>query len=135
MTMSVLLVDDNPHFLRVLDRFLSQHGGDDVRVVGSIVGGRDALAQAAWLQPDVVLVDLKMPDVSGLQLLPPLRQTLPDAILIALSLMEPSQYRDDALAAGADAFVSKSSLECDLIPAIRRLALRASRRDMTPGEG
>lgn len=127
-TLSALLVDDNPHFLRVLDRFLSAYGDGTVRVVGSVVGGRDAVAQAVWLRPDVVLVDLKMPDVPGLQLLPELRKMLPDAMLIALTLMDSDEYREDTLNAGADAFVSKASLKCDLIPAIQRLAAREPRR-------
>ena len=120
--LSVLLVDDNPLFLRILDRFVSEHGEGDVRVVGTVVGGRDAVALAERLQPDVILVDLKMPDCPGLQLLPQLRKTRPDAILIALSLMDPDEYREATLAAGADEFVSKMSLERDLIPAIQRLA-------------
>ena len=127
-TLSVLLVDDNPHFLRVLDGFLSAHGDGDVRVVGSVVGGRGAVTQAERLQPDVILVDLKMPDVSGFELLPQLRRTLPDAILIALSLRDPDDCREDTLAAGADTFVSKASLECDLIPTIQRLAACAPQR-------
>ena len=122
MTLSVLLVDDNPHFLRVLDRFLTAHGDGDVRVVGTVVGGRDAIPQAERLRPDVILVDLKMPDCSGLELLPKFRKTLPGAILIALSLMDADECRDATLAAGANAFVSKTSLECDLLPAIQRLA-------------
>ena len=121
-TMSVLLVDDNRTFLRILTEFLSEHGEGALQVVGSVVGGQDAVAQAQRLTPDVILVDLKMPDVPGLQLLPQLRRTLPDAILIALSLRDPDECRDDTLAAGADAFVSKASLECDLLPAIQRLA-------------
>jgi DNA-binding NarL/FixJ family response regulator len=127
MTLSVLLVDDNPHFLRVLDRFLTVHGDGDLRVVGSVVGGQGAITEVQRLMPDIVIVDLKMPDVPGLRLLPQLRQTSPDTILIALSLLAMDESRDDALAAGADAFISKASLECDLIPAIRRCALR------TPG--
>ena len=128
MTLSALLVDDNPHFLRILDRFLSAYGDGTVRVVGSVVGGRDAVAQAVWLRPDVILVDLTMPDVPGLQLLPQLRRTLPDAVLIALSLRDPGEYQEDTIAAGADAFVSKASLECDLLPAVQRLASREARR-------
>lgn len=134
MPLSVLLVDDNPHFLRVLDRFLSQHGRGDLRIAGSVVGGRDAVAQAAWLQPDAILVDLKMPDVSGLQLLPQLRRILRDAILIALSLVDPDDFRQDVLAAGADAFVSKTSLERDLLPTIWELAHRRSRSAGVPTE-
>jgi DNA-binding NarL/FixJ family response regulator len=124
MSLSVLLVDDNPHFLRILDHFLAAHGRGDVRVVGTVEGGRDVVAEAERLQPDVILVDLKMPDVPGLQLLPQLRRTFPGAILIAMSLINPEECRDDTLAAGADAFVSKARIERDLIPAIRRLAAR-----------
>jgi len=132
MTLSVLLVDGNPHFLRVLDRFLAADGDGAVRVVGSVVGGRDAVTQAARLQPDVILVDLKMPDVPGLQLLPELRTMLPDAILIALTLMEPDECREDAWAAGADAVVSKASLAYDLLPTIQRFAAGAPRYTAAP---
>ncbi len=131
MTLSVLLVDDNPHFLRILDRFLEIHGAGAVQVVGTVMAGRDAVAEAARLRPDVVLVDLTMPEVPGLTLLPQLRRTLADAILIALSLRDPAEYRAAAVAAGADAFVSKTRLECDLLPAIQRLAARESRRGDT----
>jgi DNA-binding NarL/FixJ family response regulator len=134
-TLSVLLVDDNAHFLRILDRFLSVLGHRDVRVVGSVMGGRDALARAERLRPDVILVGLMMVDVPGLQLLPQLRRTLPDAILIALSVIDFDPYPNDALAAGADAFVSKMCLERDLLPAIQRLASRAPRLGMIPQEG
>ena len=106
--LSVLLVDDNPTFLRILARFLEEQGEDDLRVVGSVVGSRDALAEAERLKPDVLLLDLEMPDVPGLDLLPRLRKTLPDAILVALTLMDPDIFRSSVLAAGADAFVLKS---------------------------
>jgi CheY-like chemotaxis protein len=69
-----------------------------------------------------VLVDLQMPLRSGVALLPDLRARLPNARLIALTLMEPASVQATALAAGADAFVSKASLEHDLLPAIQGLA-------------
>lgn len=127
--LSVLLVDDNPTFLRILMRFLSEQSEVALRVVGSVAGGRDAMAQVRQLQPEIILLDLQMPDVSGLELLPQFRATLPDSVIIALTLMDPDTFRDATLAAGADGFVSKASLERDLIPAIRRLAsLEQTRR-------
>ena len=134
-TLSVLLVDDNPHFLRILSRFLSAHSEGTLRVVGSVMGGRDALARAERQRPNVILVGLMMVDVPGLQLLPQLRRTSPDAILIALSLIDFDPYRNDALAAGADAFVSKMCLERDLLPTIQQFASRAPRLGMIPLEG
>ena len=65
-----------------------------------------------------------MPDLRDLHLVRELRRTLPDANLIALSLMDPAEYGEVATAAGAEAFVSKASLECDLLPAIERRAAR-----------
>jgi DNA-binding NarL/FixJ family response regulator len=121
-TLSVLLVDDSRAFLRILAEFLSEFGEGALRVVGSVMGGKDAVAEAQRLTPDVVLLDLAMPDVSGMALLPRLREALPDAILIALTLADPNGAREATLAAGADAFVSKMTLDHDLIPTIQRLA-------------
>ena len=135
MPRSVLLVDDNPHFLQSLDRFLAVHGEAGAQVVGTVVGGRDAVGRAARLRPDVILVDLKTPDISGIELLPQLRRALPNAILIVLSLTEPAECEEGARAAGADAFVSTARLECDLIPTIQRFASRAPRRDRPPQGG
>ena len=127
-TLSVLLVDDNRTFLRILTEFLSEAGEGALRVVGSVLDGREAVVQAETLQPDVVLVDLQMPLQSGLALLPHLRTRLPNAILVALTLLDPDVYQAETLAAGADAFVSKMRLEHDLIPTIRQLASRRPRR-------
>lgn len=127
-TLSVLLVDDNRTFLRILAEFLSAHGEGALQVVGAVLEGREAVAQAETLQPDVVLVDLQMPLQSGLTLLPHLRARLPDAILVALTLLDPDMYQAAALAAGADAFVSKMRLEHDLLPTLHRLASRGPRR-------
>jgi DNA-binding NarL/FixJ family response regulator len=123
---SVLLVDDNQIFLETLARFLAQRSEGDVAVVGAAQGGRDALAYARRLRPELVLLDLAMPDLSGLAVLPKLRETLPAAILIALTLQDSDEIREAALAAGADAFVSKASLERDLLPTIREFAARCS---------
>ncbi len=124
MPLSVLLVDDNPYVLRLLGYILAGHGADAVQVIGAVMGGLGAIAQAWRLRPDVVLVDLTLPEGPGLTLLPRLRRTLPNAILIALSLLGRPAERD---AAGADGLVAKTRLARDLLPTIQRLAARAPR--------
>jgi DNA-binding NarL/FixJ family response regulator len=119
---SVLLVDDNPIFLRILAQFLEEQSEHAVSVVGSVDAGEKALRIAPCLRPEVVLIDLAMPEMHGLDLIPRLRASLPDAVIIALTLMDPQSYREAVLAAGADAFVSKATLEGDLLPTIQRLA-------------
>jgi DNA-binding NarL/FixJ family response regulator len=117
---SVLLVDDNPAFLRIATRFLEEH--EDVVVVGAAGGGEEALALAEDLQPDIVLIDLAMPGLSGLETIPHLRAVLPGVGIIALTMLDTNSYWQAALAAGADDFVPKASLDRDLLPAMRRVA-------------
>lgn len=116
---SVLLVDDNPTFLRITSRFLKKH--DDVDLVGTAGGGVEALSQAQELRPQVILLDLAMPDLPGLEVIPRLREVVPEMRIIALTMLDTEEYRKAALAAGADEFVPKADLNKDLLPAIRRV--------------
>lgn len=121
---SVLLVDDNPIFLRFAAQFLRECCTHEVTVVGTATGGAAALAQAADLHPQVIVVDLAMPGVSGLETIPRLRELHPDVGIVVLTQMEPAEYREAALAAGADEFVTKALLSTDLLFAIRRARQR-----------
>src|SRR3990172_3418617 len=120
---SVLIADDNPTFLRIVTRFLEEQSRKTVSVVATARGGEEALAQAEALRPQVVLIDLNMPGLSGLEAIPRLRRALPDAGIIAVTLLDTDAYRKAALAAGADDFVPKMTLNAELLPAIRRVAL------------
>jgi len=128
---SVLLVDDNPTFLRVAARFLQAHEG--VNVVGTANGGQEALVKAQDLRPQVILLDLAMPDLPGLQAIPRLREVVPQTGIIALTLLDTSGYRQAALSAGADDFIPKAALNTDLLPAIQRLA-QAGRDDASAAD-
>jgi two-component system response regulator NreC len=116
----VLLVDDHEPFLRAAADFLQRH--HELAVVGVLRGGEEALAQAQDLRPHVILIDLNMPGLNGLETISRLRVMLPEVGIIALTLLDPNAYRQAALAAGADDFVSKANLTTDLLPAIRRVA-------------
>jgi DNA-binding NarL/FixJ family response regulator len=116
----VLLVDDHEPFLRVATDFLQRH--HELVVVGTAREGEEALAQAQALHPQIILLDLNMPGLNGLETIPRLRVMLPEAGIIALTLLDVNIYRKPALAAGADDFVAKASLTTDLLPAIRRVA-------------
>jgi DNA-binding NarL/FixJ family response regulator len=115
---SVLLVDDNATFLQAATRFLQQY--KDITVVGTACGGQEAVPIARTLQPDVALVDLSMPDLPGLELIPRLRLALPKIRIIALTLLDSAAYQRAALAVGADGLVSKRRMSTKLLPAIRQ---------------
>ncbi|MDE3091112.1 MAG: response regulator transcription factor [Chloroflexota bacterium] len=118
---SVLLVDDNPVFLRVEKMFVEQYCQNEVVVVGVATSSEEALRQAQDLQPQLVLLDMEMPGMNDLQVIPHLKKILPQARIIMLALLDNHGYREAALAAGADDFVAKGSMSTDLLPAILRV--------------
>jgi DNA-binding NarL/FixJ family response regulator len=128
---SVLLVDDNPTFLRIAADFLRAH--EEVAVVGTASGGEEAVARAQHLRPQVVLLDLLLPDLPGLEVIPRLRSELPEVGIIAVTLMNDDGYRRAALAADADEFIPKAALNTDLMPAIRNVAETRCRSQNTRG--
>jgi len=121
---SVLVVDDHTTFLEIVIRFLQSQ--EDVVIVGTAHDGKEALLSARTLQPQVILLDLAMPGLSGLEVIPHLHAILPTVAIIIMSLLDVDGYRQAALALGATAFVSKSTLATDLLPTIRQVA-QASR--------
>lgn len=122
-TLTLLLVDDNSFFRRLAERFLAN--SSEWQLVGSAADAEEALAKAAELRPEVVLLDLNMPSTSGLGLIPRLRRLLPGVKIIVLTLWESDLYRQAALAAGANDFVPKSLINSHLPPAIRRMGAMA----------
>jgi DNA-binding NarL/FixJ family response regulator len=119
-------VDDNPTFLRIVGRFLQQSG--EINVAGTADGGDEALAKAPDLRPDVILVDLAMPGMSGLALVPRLRRLVPEAGTIVLTLLDTEMCQPAVLTVGAHEFISESTMYEDLLPTIRRLAPSARTR-------
>jgi CheY-like chemotaxis protein len=118
----VLLVDDARDIRVLLRRVFNGDGGYEV--VGEAVDGQAAIALCGELAPDVVVLDLAMPVMDGLEALPVIRHQLPDAKIIVLSGFDGARMREPALLAGADAYVEKGNslmkvLETihDLLPA------------------
>ncbi len=116
----LILVDDDAAFLIAVTEYLKLY--EELLILGPAHGGRRGLAVAHDMRPDLVLLDLRNPNLSGLEVLPLLRATLPQAGLIVVTADDSEACRSAALAAGADAFVSKLAVGTDLLPAIRRVA-------------
>ena len=80
-----LLIDDNPTFLRLAGRFLEEYGSSEVELVGIAGGGEDGLEQARELRPDVVVLDLAMPGMDGIETLKRLHEIDPDLHVMVLT--------------------------------------------------
>ena len=113
----VLLVDDHPGILKALGRVLSI----ECDVVGAITDGRDVADAALRLQPQVIVVDLNLPHISGLDVCRQVTQKDPRIKVIVISAMTDDQIRDEALAAGASGFIDKAAPD-ELLRAVRRVA-------------
>ena len=90
-------------------------------VVGVIADGREVADAAVRLQPVVIVVDVNLPNVSGLDVCRQITQNDPRAKVIMLTAMPDADIRDEAMAAGASMFVDKTAASDELLVAVRRL--------------
>ena len=125
---SVLLVDDHPVVVEGLRKVLATAG--DIDVTGEAHDAANAIEQARLLSPDVVLLDLRMPGASGVQAVRRMREQSVDAAVIILTSYGDQAYVRQALEAGADGYLLKSTRPEDLIASIRSAA--RGRRALSP---
>lgn len=117
----VLVVDDTPEIRELVALTLEMTGAGDFEVVGMASDGREAIAQAGHLLPDVVLLDLAMPVMDGLEALPAIRRAAPDARVLVLSGFNARELGAEAIAAGASGYMEKGGIAGRLVPRLREL--------------
>ncbi len=117
---SVLIVDDHPVVREGLKVLIAHR---DIRVVGEAATGRQALEEARRLRPDVVLMDIRLPDIDGLTVTEHIKRELPRTAVIIVTSFDDPQYVQRALLAGASGYLLKGMPRDAYIEAIR--AVRA----------
>ena len=118
----LLLVDDHPGFINAAVRHLRRL--DWVEVAGMAGNGIEAITQCETLRPDVVLMDLAMPEMGGLQATRLIKAQDNAPYIVIASHFDDAEHREHTLRAGADAFVSKLSYIHGVMPILERLAGR-----------
>jgi DNA-binding NarL/FixJ family response regulator len=116
----VLLVDDHAMVRRGMRDFLELH--DDIEIVGEAIDGGDAIAQAGALRPDIVVMDLMMPGIDGIEATARIRADLPEVEVIALTSFVEEARVLAAIEAGAAGFLLKDAEADELAAAIRAAA-------------
>lgn len=120
----VLLVDDHPLFLDGLRAALA--GADDLEVVGEAHDVAGALAEAERLAPDLVLMDLNLPDGSGIDATRTLLRSRPELLVLVITMSADDDAVVAAMQAGARGFVVKGSGRAELLGAVRAVAARGA---------
>jgi DNA-binding NarL/FixJ family response regulator len=116
----VLLVDDHALVRQGFRRILEDE--PDIEVVGEAGGGAEGIELERRLDPDVVVMDMAMPEINGLHASIEILRRVPDRRILMLSMYADEQYVINALDAGVSGYILKNALETDLIRAIRALA-------------
>jgi DNA-binding NarL/FixJ family response regulator len=119
MKATILIVDDHAQ-LRALMREIVA-GVSNLHVVGEAADGAEAMRLIQALRPAIVLLDLSMPVVSGLEVLQWVKVEHPGTKVIIVTVHPEDAYRQAAEASGANAFLLKKTLVTDLLPVIQRL--------------
>ena len=126
---SVLLVDDTPDVRLLVRRALERSGG--LAVVAEAADGSAGVAAAREHSPDVVLLDIAMPVMDGLEALPLIREAVPDATVIMLSGFGAERMVDLSLRSGADGYIQKGAPMSELVRRVYQLMEDGS----APGAG
>jgi DNA-binding NarL/FixJ family response regulator len=113
--LDVLICDDSAQ-IRELLRVVVEQGGN--QVVGEAANGREAIAKAEERQPDVVLLDLSMPVMDGLEALPEIQRAAPAARVVVLSGFDHSGLVAQALDLGAERYVTKGGDPAEILAAV-----------------
>jgi DNA-binding NarL/FixJ family response regulator len=116
----ILLADDHAMVRKGFRMILEAQ--NDMSIVGEAGNGREALEQAENLQPDVIVMDVAMPELNGIEATRRIAATSPRSRVLALSMHKDSVYVREILRAGARGYLLKDSIDSDLVTAVRAVA-------------
>src|SRR5574341_1443536 len=119
-TIRLMLVDDHDIVRTGLRTFLETQEG--LQVVAEARNGEEAIPRAIAAQPDIVIMDITMPQMDGLQATRQLKSSLPACHVLALTVHEDKQYLFEMLTAGASGYITKQSAAEELVAAIHTIA-------------
>lgn len=140
MTIQILIADDHGVLRAGLRALLSSE--KDLEIVGEAGSGEQALAMAQELKPDLILLDISLPDLSGIEVTRQLKEDRPGIRVLILTVHEDEGLLQEAIRAGAAGYIIKRAVESELIDAIRAVSrgdlyvhpamTRVLLRDMAP---
>jgi DNA-binding NarL/FixJ family response regulator len=120
MTLRILIVDDHPAVRHGLKAILSEH--PEWEVVAEAADGLEALDKVGRLNPDLVVLDVTMPKMSGLAVCRQIRENAPGCEVLMVTQHDSPQMRDEAMSCGARGYVVKTNVAKDLLAAVEAVS-------------
>jgi len=125
---TVVIIDDSAEFLSTISNFFEENLAQEISIVGQAKGAASAIKQVSEKKPKVVLLDLKMPDMHGFDVIPRLKK-IDKQLLIVVTTLLPVEYdeqtvviyTESAKIAGADGFIPKDKLTTGLVEMLEQL--------------
>ena len=118
--LKILIADDHDLVRRGLRRLIEEHPG--WQVCGEARSGREAVEQCLQFQPDVLVIDISMPDLNGLEATRQIRKTCPGTEVLVITQHDSDEMAAEVMDAGARGYVLKSDSDTDLVRAVETLA-------------
>ncbi|HKO30781.1 MAG TPA: response regulator transcription factor [Nitrospiraceae bacterium] len=122
----IFIADDHPLVLEGFRQLLAA----DAVIVGTAHSGAELLEKAQWAAPDIVLLDVSMPDTNGFELIPSLKEKVPRVKIILVTMLSEPFYVSEGFRKGAHGYVLKQSASAELMTAIR--TVMSDRRYVSP---
>ena len=133
MTVRILVVDDHPVVRHGLRTLLGEHA--EWEIIDEAEDGQEAVDKAARLKPDVVVLDITMPRMSGLEACRVIRKTVPECEILMVTQHDSPHMIREALDAGAKGYVVKSNAARDLLAAVEAVSQHRSFTAVNPTGG
>ena len=131
--LSILIVDDHAAVRSSIRSMMQSKRGWEI--CGEACNGLEAIEKTTILKPDLVLMDLSMPQLGGLEATRVIRRRIPTTKVLVISQNDPAMSSAQAIEAGAWGYVSKATLGTDLLPAIERFSQEQRGPDVDSGGG
>ena len=114
----ILIVDDHAAVREAIRMLLTRHA--EYQICGEAATAQEAICRSREIAPDVILLDISLPDRSGLEVLPEIRNGSPRSLILIVSQHDPKHFKPIALSLGAKGFISKISLCHELVATIEK---------------